>query len=151
MTSWAAREAELRAAPLAGQTVVEDLHDASARLEERRVCAWCGGPIPAGARRDALCCSVRCRQARHRFTRAVGRAVAGGRPLRLAYADPPYPGLARRYYAEHPDFAGEVDHAALIRRLSTYDGWALSTSAAALQSVLASCPPGVRGRQLAPR
>jgi len=59
-----------------------------------RLCAWCENPIPAKARRDAVCCSVRCRQARHRFLRAVGHAdlVAPGRPLRLAYADPPYPG-----------------------------------------------------------
>lgn len=86
---------------------------------------------------------MRCRQARHRFTRAVGRGVAGGHPLRLAYADPPYPGNARLYRA-HPDFAGEVDHEELIRRLSLeYDGWALSTSAAALPAVLAVCPPGV--------
>jgi hypothetical protein len=109
-----------------------------------RICAWCRGPIPATARRDAVCCSVRCRQARHRFTTAVGRApVAAGRPLRLAYADPPYPGKAWLYRG-HPDYAGEVDHAALIRRLSAYDGWALSTSAAALPAVLALCPPGVR-------
>jgi hypothetical protein len=111
----------------------------------RRVCAWCAGPIPAASRRDAVCCSVRCRQARHRFGRTVGRAeaVAGGRALRLAYADPPYPGKAW-LYREHPDFGGDVDHAALIRRLSTYDGWALSTSATALPAVLALCPAGVR-------
>lgn len=109
-----------------------------------RVCAWCEGPIPAGARRDAVTCSTPCRQARHRFTRAVGRGVASGRPLRLAYADPPYPGNAARYYQDHPDFGGEVDHDALIRRLSTYDGWALSTSVDALPMVLALCPPGVR-------
>ena len=110
-----------------------------------RVCAWCQGPIPPVARKDALCCSVRCRQARHRFTRAAGHAppVAGGRPLRLAYADPPYPGKAW-IYRGHPDYAGEVDHAALIRRLGLYDGWALSTSAAALPAVLALCPTGVR-------
>jgi hypothetical protein len=110
-----------------------------------RICAWCRGPIPANARRDAVCCSTRCRQARHRFTSTVGRApVADGRPLRLAYADPPYPGKAWMYRA-HPDYAGEVDHAALIRRLGLdYDGWALSTSAAALPAVLALCPTGVR-------
>ena len=47
-----------------------------------RACAWCDGPIPAKAWRDAVCCSVRCRQARHRFLRAVGYAesVAPGRP-----------------------------------------------------------------------
>jgi hypothetical protein len=64
-------------------------------------------------------------------------------PLRLAYADPPYPGNARLYKG-HRDYAGEVDHTALIGRLSAYDGWALSTSAAALPAVLALCPPGVR-------
>jgi hypothetical protein len=62
-----------------------------------------------------------------------------------AYADPPYPGLARRYYAKHPDYAGEVDHAQLVRRLTAeHDGWALSTSAAALRDVLAVCPADVR-------
>lgn len=59
--------------------------------------------------------------------------------MRLAYADPPYPGNARRYYGSHPDFAGEVDHAALLSRLASYDGWALSTSARALPAVLALC------------
>lgn len=57
-------------------------------------------------------------------------------PRRFAYADPPYPGLAG-YYRDHPDYAGEVDHAALLSRLATYDGWALSTSARALPEVLA--------------
>ncbi|MFT4299308.1 MAG: hypothetical protein QM597_06720 [Aeromicrobium sp.] len=111
-----------------------------------RVCAWCRDPMPVTLRADAVCCSVRCRQARHRFTRGVGRAgaVADGQPLRLAYADPPYPGKSRRYYADHPDYAGEVEHQALIESLTQFDGWALSTSAAALPEVLASCPPGVR-------
>ncbi|MEO3799964.1 hypothetical protein [Nonomuraea sp. B1E8] len=127
-------------------TVASDASCVDALVDTRRLCAWCRGPIPARARRDAVCCSVRCRQARHRFIRTVGSPTAGvdpGRPLRLAYADPPYPGKARLYRG-HPDYAGEVDHEALIRRLSTYDGWALSTSAAALPSVLALCPPGVR-------
>jgi len=110
-----------------------------------RLCAWCENPIPARARRDAVCCSVRCRQARHRFLRAAAYAdsVAPGRPLRLAYADPPYPGKAW-LYRDHPDFDGEVDHAALIERLAAYEGWALSTSAEALPVVLALCPAGVR-------
>lgn len=110
-----------------------------------RSCAWCRGPIPAGARRDAVCCSKRCRQARHRFRSGVGVAQdVGDDTLRLAYADPPYPGLSRRYYGKHPDFAGEVDHKRLIEQLDGYDGWALSTSARALQDVLALCPPGTR-------
>ena len=63
--------------------------------------------------------------------------------MRFAYADPPYPGQARRLYGGHPDYAGEVDHAELIAELERdYDGWALSTSAQALQRVLALCPEG---------
>ena len=71
----------------------EVLHDASGPGGTRRICAWCRQPIPGRARRDAVCCSVRCRQARHRIQRAVGHAgtAAPGRPLRLAYADSPYP------------------------------------------------------------
>lgn len=120
-------------------------------VDVRRLCAWCRGPIPAAARRDALTCSKSCRQARHRFTRGVGQVLHDGSPVvagngrRLAYADPPYPGKSRRYYGDHPDYAGEVDHAALIASLSAeYDAWALSTSAVALPAVLALCPPGVR-------
>ncbi len=62
--------------------------------------------------------------------------------MRVAYADPPYPGQAKRHYGDHPDYAGEVDHAELIARLERDypDGWALSTSAAALRDVLALCP-----------
>jgi hypothetical protein len=73
----------------------------------------------------------------HQFLRAVGhaQAVAPGRPLRLAYTDPPYPGKAR-LYRDHPDHASEVDHAALIQRLAAYDGWALSTLAQALPAAL---------------
>lgn len=110
----------------------------------RAPCAWCEKPIPPNARRDSICCSQRCRQARHRFQRAVGAAEAAAAPKRLAYADPPYPGLAARYYGGHRDFAGEVDLAALIEQLVTYDGWALSTSANALREVLALCPAGAR-------
>jgi hypothetical protein len=93
-----------------------------------------------------VCCSVRCRQARHRFLRAVGYAgsVAPRPPATPRfYADPPYPGKSW-LYRDHPDYGGEVDHAELIRRLGPYDGWAQSTSAEALPAVLALCPPGVR-------
>jgi len=127
-------------------TVVE--LDASHRTgadTSRPPCAWCRGRIPDAARCDAVCCSKSCRQARWRFGRTVGRAVAaaGMAPLRLAYADPPYPGRAHLYRG-HPDYAGEVNHETLIGRLATYDGWALSTSAMALRAVLALCPAEVR-------
>jgi hypothetical protein len=127
-------------------------------------CAWCGEPIPPVSktgrkmRADAETCSKEHRQARHRFK--IGRAdqvldvsPGGARRLRLAYADPPYPALARRYYD-----CEEVDHAQLVERLVAQypDGWALSTSAAALTrapagsagvpagGVIELCPPGTR-------
>lgn len=49
--------------------------------------------------------------------------------MRIAYADPPYIGCAHLYRG-HPDYAGEVDHAALIERLERdYDGWILHAAA----------------------
>lgn len=90
-----------------------------------------------------------CRKRSWRFTRAVlaqGFAPeSDGNPRRFAYADPPYPGKAD-YYSDQPTFAGEVDHRELLERLvDEYpDGWALSTSAEALQDVLRMCPRRVR-------
>lgn len=110
--------------------------DQPSPLEAGRVCAWCPDPIPARARSDAKYCSTRCRQAAHRFGRERPKAstIAGER-MRFAYADPPYPGKSG-YYTDHPDYAGEVDHHALIRQLEKYDAWALSTSAEALPRIL---------------
>lgn len=49
--------------------------------------------------------------------------------MKIAYTDPPYINCAH-LYRDHPDYAGEVDHRALVRRLeSDYDGWILHTSA----------------------
>lgn len=66
----------------------------------------------------------------------------------MAYADPPYPGQARKHYRNDPSHipAAEVDHAALIAQLCDEypDGWALSTSSAALRDVLLLCPADVR-------
>jgi len=61
--------------------------------------------------------------------------------VRIAYADPPYPGMAF-LYKDHPDFAGEVDHAALIERLQNeFDGWILHTSSVTIP-LLAPIVPG---------
>lgn len=69
--------------------------------------------------------------------------------MRVAYADPPYPGQAHLYKG-HPDYAGEVDHAELIERLEREfpDGWALSTSTPALRDVLALCPTVEKASEL---
>ncbi len=65
--------------------------------------------------------------------------------MRFAYADPPYPGTAAKYYRNEPTYAGEVDHRELVASLlQGYDGWALSTSAAGLRDVLPLCPKGAR-------
>lgn len=65
-------------------------------------------------------------------------------PLRLAFADPPYPGQARRHYGDHPDYGGEVDHASLIAELAEFDGWALCSGGAMVVEVGKLCPPGTR-------
>lgn len=111
----------------------------------RPVCPWCSGPLPAGRRRDAIYCSKRCRQAAHRFQRGLVARARAALPIRAAYADPPYPEKSWLYRG-HPDYAGEVDHRALVARLvdGYPDGWALSTSAEALPAVLALCPEGVK-------
>ena len=75
----------------------------------------------------------------------MGALERAGQPIRVGYADPPFPGLARRYYERESSYAGEVDHAELLERLERDfpDGWALSTSEGALRALLPLCPPGV--------
>lgn len=102
----------------------------------RHACAWCKAPIVAGARADAIFCSRKCRQAAFRIRRRRTIDQANEKPMRFAYADPPYPGLAWMY-ADQESYAGEVDHAELVASLEySYDGFALSTSARALATVL---------------
>ncbi len=65
--------------------------------------------------------------------------------MRLGYADPPYPGQARRHYKDDPSGipAAEVDHKALIELLlQEYDGWALSTSEPGLWFIIDLFQPG---------
>jgi hypothetical protein len=65
--------------------------------------------------------------------------------VKVAYADPPYPGQAKKRYEDHEDYGGEVDHAALVRFLEReYDAWALSTASSTLRQVLPLCPEDVR-------
>lgn len=57
--------------------------------------------------------------------------------MKIAYADPPYPGQALKHYGDHPDYAGEVNHRQLLRELDRdYDGWLLHTSSIALTQIL---------------
>ena len=67
-------------------------------------------------------------------------------PMRVAYADPPYPGQAKRHYGKNGDpYQGEVaevDHADLISTLERdfSDGWALSTDARSIRDIWNLCP-----------
>ena len=109
-----------------------------------RGCLWCQQRF-LSLRRDALFCSRKHRQAAFRARRLLQLEATASRALRFAYADPPYPGLAKRFYGDEPTYAGEVDHPALVASLvASYDGWALSTSARALRGVLPLCPPEAR-------
>jgi hypothetical protein len=66
--------------------------------------------------------------------------------IRVAIADPPYIGQAKKHYGNQPDYAGEVDHEKLIQRLVDEfpDGWALSLSSPTLKQILNWCPDDVR-------
>lgn len=51
--------------------------------------------------------------------------------MKIGYLDPPYIGCAH-LYKNQPDYAGEVDHVALIDRAeSEFDGWVLHAAATA--------------------
>ncbi|AGH48731.1 hypothetical protein G432_05020 [Sphingomonas sp. MM-1] len=71
------------------------------------------------------------------------------RALRFAYADPPYLGVAEKFYGHlHPDAADYDDptaHEALIERMTAeFDGWAMSLSLPSLRTILPMCPPDAR-------
>src|ERR1051325_7571496 len=116
---------------------------ADTRLE--RLCAWCEQPIAVGSRADSIFCSKKCRQAAWRIHKRLTIEAGDRKPKKSAYADPPYPGNAAKFYGKQSSFRGEVDHKRLIASLmATYDGWALSTSAKALRSILPLCPRNAR-------
>jgi hypothetical protein len=69
--------------------------------------------------------------------------------VKFAYADPPYLGVAEKFYGHlHPD-AADYDkletHKALIDRMcDEFDGWALSLHLPSLKIMLELCPDDVR-------
>lgn len=104
-------------------------------------CFWCGVEEVSGMQ---VYCSHACRSAAWRFRRRSEFQAVGpyDRKMRLAYADPPFPGKAY-LYVDQPSYAGEVDHVELVRGLiAQYDGWALSTGWQNLADVLPLCPRG---------
>lgn len=111
-------------------------------------CGWCASFVHD---RRMKFCGQRCRQAAFRLRRRRDVSAVPGAtgPLAFAYADPPYPGLAKKYYGDQPSFAGEVDHPSLIASLrARHDageiaGWALSTAGRSLRDLLPLCPEAV--------
>jgi hypothetical protein len=124
----------------------------------RPACSWCSRRLDRfEALKGARTCSRKCRQATFRLRElavehGVALAPGVGPRLRMVYADPPYVGRARKYYAGQPTYAGEVDHPALIASLEArracgeIAGWALSTAVDALAGLLPLCPPPLKGR-----
>lgn len=96
----------------------------------------------AGAIPGVRTCSKKCRQALYRLRKRSELEAVQALPMRVAIADPPYPGLSSKYYRSEESFAGEVDHAELVQRLERDwpAGWLLCTSADALGDVLALVP-----------
>lgn len=107
------------------------------------ICGWCRSRLEDPRARY---CGRKCRQAAFRLRRRQTTDAANELPGTFAYADPPYPGLAAKYYKGEVTYGGEVDHRELVLSLeaSGYTGWALSTSQAALRDVLPLCPAGAR-------
>lgn len=65
--------------------------------------------------------------------------------MRFAYADPPYYGYSKEFYADHPDHAvyDTIEgHMKLINKLVLEypDGWALSMTSGNLHDILPLCP-----------
>lgn len=70
--------------------------------------------------------------------------MGGDLAMKIGYADPPYPGLAK-LYKDHPDYAGEVDHVALLAQLERdFDGWVLHTHTPAISLIGPMLPQGAR-------
>ena len=59
--------------------------------------------------------------------------------MKVAYADPPYIGQAKKHYGDT-----EVDHRELVKRLMCFESWALSCSSPSLREILSYCPNNVR-------
>ena len=69
--------------------------------------------------------------------------------IKAAYADPPYLGLANKFYGGLHEHAAEYDqpsvHQALINRLmDEYDCWAMSLHEPSLRDIFPMCPRHVR-------
>lgn len=63
--------------------------------------------------------------------------------MKFAYADPPYLGCCKLYDHYHPDglcWDDPATHQALVCRLATYDGWAMSLTSQSLSTITPMVP-----------
>lgn len=78
------------------------------------------------------------------------RKEISAKPMRFAYADPPYLGCGAKLYGKHHSEAAAWDdpetHRNLIQRLCDEytDGWAMSLHTPSLRTLLPMCPGDVR-------
>ena len=76
--------------------------------------------------------------------------MSDGKPMRFAYADPPYLGQGAKHYGALHEAAADCDnpewHRRLIERLCDEfpDGWVLSLHTPSLRTILNMCPEDVR-------
>jgi hypothetical protein len=99
-----------------GQPSLQASENGSPSLEysnDVRRCEWCSRGLEVTAAHNARFCGVKCRKAAWRLRHQVQAEERNEHPKRLCFADPPYPGLARKYYLNEPTYGGEVDHAVL--------------------------------------
>ena len=109
-------------------------------LPPETLCAWCGGPLPEltararSKRVDTLFCKPVCRKTAWRLgQRGIARGV-NVRPMRVAYADPPLPGVRLGVFYQNK--AGSITPRSSRSCVADFpDGWALSTSAKALRDL----------------
>lgn len=69
--------------------------------------------------------------------------------MKFAYADPPYLGVAEKFYghlhSEAADYDNPETHRKLIERMTDeFDGWALSLHLPSLRTILPMCPEDAR-------
>jgi len=79
----------------------------------------------------------------------AGQVERGARPLRAAYADPPYLGCGQAHYGHLHEQAADYDdpetHRRLLERLSDeYECWAYSLHEPSLRVLLPMCPADAR-------
>jgi hypothetical protein len=111
----------------------------------RGACEWCRGRIRPTARRDSRFCGRRCRQAAFRIRRRHQVEARAAKPMVMAYADPPYPGCAWMYKGNPATPARSTTRQLVASLEASYDGFALSTSARALATVLPLFTPAGPG------